>query len=89
MSEYQPKRDNERYLREDPFGGDYTERKYLESKLIKTRKEHIYTGKYANGQHPIRKGTLVYYEKCLIDNNWCTLHFCLKCFDELLDDWEN
>ena len=87
---YTPKHPDSVYLDHDPFEDSKCEnyQKHHKQKLAKTRKEHLCCGNYMGTQHTIPSNTKVYFESCFLDGFPATSYYCLKCFDQHLEDLE-
>ena len=81
---YQPKHPDERYLSLQPFDDRDVEKACMQSKIVKTRKEHTCCG-LDTDQHQIPRGSKALYEKGLIDGEWGSFYLCLECFDRFLE----
>lgn len=78
----------EDYLNEPWFEGDESEVTLQTKKFVKVRKEHpclLATWRHLP-QHNVQKGSYAYYEKALVDGEFCSFYMCTDCMDAFLDE---
>lgn len=82
---YQPKRTLNIYLETDFWCDQDTEIKLRKTKLVENREKQKCMNPLGES-HSIKKGTLCYYEKALVDGKWGSYYTCLECLDKYLDE---